>query len=307
MRYSCLMPFVGTLLALPGLVVADDPVFSGPQVGEKLPPLLVNSVLGETAGQEIDLVTRADGKPVLLAFVHARTRPGFGLTNMLMRYAASRATDGLQSGVVFLTEDPTKTAQWMKVVRKHLSSENVVYGISSEGKEGPGSYGLNRNMTLTVIVGHEGKVSANFALVQPSVQADGPKILKAIVDAMGGGEVPTIAELGGARYQNADRRMMKSRGGKNDRRLTALMRAIIQKDATEQDVQKAVAKVEEYVKQREAARRELGEIAAGIVKSGRLSNYGTKPAQEAIRKWAEYKRAPADAGTVEPKPEDTQQ
>ena len=42
-------------------------------------------------------------------------------------------------------------------------------------------------MSLTVLVGKEGVVSANFALVQPSVQADGPKILKAIVDALGRG------------------------------------------------------------------------------------------------------------------------
>ncbi|MEO2035659.1 MAG: hypothetical protein ABGZ35_26570, partial [Planctomycetaceae bacterium] len=280
----------------------DDPVFSGPQVGEKLPPFSVNSVLGETAGHEIDLVKRADGKPVLLAFVHARTRPGFGLTNMLMRYAASRASDGLQSGVVFLTVDSTKTAQWMKVVEKHLSSENVVYGISPEGQEGPGSYGLNRNMTLTVIVGHEGKVSANFALVQPSVQSDGPKILKAIVDAMGGGKVPTIAELGGARYQNADRKMMKSRDGKNDPKLAALMRTVIQKDAADKDVEKAAAQVDEYVKKNEAARRQLGEIAARIVKSGRLSNYGTKSAQEAIGKWAKLDATPSKAGADDSKP-----
>lgn len=293
-RSSLVIAFVLSL-ALPQQVSGDDPVFSGPQVGEKLPPFVMNSVLGETAGQEIDIVKQADGKPVLLAFFHARTRPAFGLANMLMRYAASRASDGLHSGVVFLTDDPTKTAQWMKVVKKHLSSDAVVYGISPEGQEGPGSYGLNRNMTLTVIVANEGKVTANFALVQPSVQADGPRILKAIVDVTGGGEVPTIAQLGGARYQNADRRkMMKTRDGKNDAKLTGLLRAVIRKDAKAKDVEESIAQVEDYVEKNQAARRQLGEIAARIVQSKRLSSYGTKAAQTAISKWATNFGPPAE-------------
>ena len=56
----------------------------------------------------------------------------------------------------------------------------------TEGKEGPGSYGLNRNVTLTILVGKEGKVTANFALVQPSTQADLPKILEEVAKVAGG-------------------------------------------------------------------------------------------------------------------------
>jgi len=184
-----------------GLVVsaplwADEPEFSGPQPGEALPELKVRGVFGEAAGKDFDLIAAADGKPVVLVFVHARTRPAFGLTNTLMRYAARRKDDGLQSGVVFLTDDPTATEQWMKVVERHFP-KGAEYVLSKDGQEGPGAYGLNRNVTLTVLVGKENKVTANFALVQPSLPADGPKILAAIVAASGGGEVPDIAELGG--------------------------------------------------------------------------------------------------------------
>ena len=263
-------------------------MFSGPQVGEKLPSLKVKGVFGDLAAKELDLVERADGKPVALVFFHARTRPAFGLTNTVMRYVASRSADGLTGGVIFLTDDPTSTENWLQIVERHFSKE-IVYGISMDGLEGPGSYGLNRNVTLTVLVGKEGKVTANFALVQPSQQADGPKILKAIVDASGGGRVPTIAELGGARY-TGQARMMR---GASDARLSSLVRAVINKEASEADVKTAVAAVEKYVAENKSARDELGQIAGRVVNSGRLSNYGNAAAQQAIRQWAQkYGKAP---------------
>jgi hypothetical protein len=194
---------------------ADDPVFSGPQVGEKLPPFKAKGVFGDLADKEFDLIKRAEKKSVALIFVHARTRPAFGLTNTIMKFAATRskAGAGLESGVIFLTEDPTATADWMKKVEKYFP-KGVAFGLSLEDAEGPGAYGLNRNVTLTVLVGKEGKVTANLALVQPSIQADGPKILKAIVDVTGGGKVPTIAELAGPQYRGQTRKDTPAR--KND-------------------------------------------------------------------------------------------
>jgi hypothetical protein len=198
LKHVCLVVGVAALLSGPSFARGEDPVFSGPQVGEELPSFQVLGVLDDLAGKKLDLIERADGKPVILIFVHERTRPAFGLTNLMMKYAATRAKDGLTSGVVLLTEDATATEQWMRIVKGHFP-EGAVYGISLDGQEGPGSYGLNRNVALTVLVGNKGKVTANFALVQPSVQADGPKILKAIVEATGGGKVPTIEELEGDR------------------------------------------------------------------------------------------------------------
>jgi hypothetical protein len=138
---------------------------------------------------------------VVLAFVHEVTRPGLGLTRVLMQYAAQRKKDGLHAAIVFLTDDPTATEKWMMIpsVRDQALPQGVAVGLSPDGKEGPGVYGLNRNVSLTVLVAKENRVTANFALVQPSVQADGPKILKAIVDVLGGGEVPSLEQLAPAR------------------------------------------------------------------------------------------------------------
>ena len=49
-------------------------------------------------------------------------------------------------------------------------------------------------MTVTVLVAKDDKVTANFALVQPSVAVDAPKIIEAIVGAVGG-KAPTAEEL----------------------------------------------------------------------------------------------------------------
>ena len=47
---------------------AEDPVFSGPQAGEKLTKFKVRVLFGELAGKEVDLIERAQGKPVLFIF-----------------------------------------------------------------------------------------------------------------------------------------------------------------------------------------------------------------------------------------------
>lgn len=262
----------------PAVASADEAVFSGPQVGEKLPPFTMRAIVGQDAGKGVDLVARADGKPTLLIFVHERTRPTFGLANALMRFASTRKSAGLVRGMIFLTDDATQTETWMNRIPQYFVKDAPV-GISTDGAEGPGAYGLNRNVALTVLVGVEGQVTANFALVQPSVQADGPKILKAVVDVTGGGQVPDITEFAGRAM--TDRRMA------GDEKLRSLLRAVIQKDASEDDVTKTIAAVDEYAAGNKAVAKQLGEIAARVKNSRRFKDYGTAPAREAITKWAE--------------------
>jgi hypothetical protein len=170
------------------------PEFSGPQVGEKLAPFTVKGILGDEAGKDLDLIKSADGKPVCLIFVHEVTRPSVGLARAIGLFAASKKSDGLKSGVVFLSADATETENWMKRASGALP-RGLPVGISPDGQEGPGAYGLNRKVQMTILVGKENAVTANFALVQPSLQADGPKIAQAIVDVLGGGKGPTAEEL----------------------------------------------------------------------------------------------------------------
>jgi len=261
---------------------AEDEIYSGPQPGEKLPGFSVKGVFGEHAGKEFDPVKVADGKPVLIIFVHARTRPAFGLTNAMMKYAATRKKDGLGATVVWLTEDATETEKWLKIVEKNMP-EGVEIGYSPDGIEGPGAYGLNRKVTMTVLVGKEGKTTANFALVQPGIQVDGPQILKAIVAAVGSGEVPDIATLTGPRYQAMQRPNARGNNGPD---LAPYLRPVINKEASKEDVAAAAKKVEEFVEKDPAAAKRLGEITNRIIDAGKLENYGTPAAQEYLKKWA---------------------
>jgi hypothetical protein len=280
---------LAALGAVAGGARAQDKVFSGPQAGEKLPPFKVRGVFDADAGKDVDFVARADGKPILLVFVHDANRPSIGLTRVLMNYATTRAKDGLTSGVVWLTDDVNEAETYLKRVRTAVAKDAAI-GISPDGKEGPGAYGLNRNVTLTVLVGKDNKVTANFPLVQPSIQADLPKVLKAIAD-VAGGEVAKLEDLPEVKD------MLKARpAAEADPKVPGLMRAVIQREAKPEDVEKAAKAVEEYVKDNAAARKEVGRIAKTVVEGGKLDNYGTATAQDYLRKWAkEYGAKPEDA------------
>ena len=63
----CLIPAVLAACLCPLAAQGQEPaVFSGPQAGEKLPPLKVRAVSGKQSGDTVDVVARADGKPMLI-------------------------------------------------------------------------------------------------------------------------------------------------------------------------------------------------------------------------------------------------
>lgn len=264
-----------------GRCVADDALFSGPQVGEAVEPFKIRQALGEAAGEELDVVTQAEGKPLLLIFVNGITRPSVGLTRIIADYAATRAGDGLHSAVVLLTADATATETWMKNARHALPQKTAV-GISVDGAEGPGAYGLNREVALTMLVAKDNKVTANFALVQPSAQADGPKILKAIVDVLGGGEVPKIETLAGGAAMRREGR--PAAGGGEE--LRALLRPVIQLNASDEQIDKAAKAVDDAAAKNAAFAKEIGQIAQRIIVAGKLKDYGTPRSQEHLQRWA---------------------
>jgi hypothetical protein len=263
------------LLACLGAAVRadDDPVFSGPQVGEKIVPFKVQGVYDDLAGKEIDFVTAAEGKPTLLIFVHELTRPSLGMTRALTDYAAGRAKDGLATGIVWLAADKSEAEQYLKRARQSLNLKAPV-GISVDGIEGPGSYGLNRKVALTILVAKDNKVTANFALVQPSL-TEAPAVLGEVVKLIGG-KAPTLADLA-----------PPQRAGEPDGRLRELLRAVIQRTASPEEVKKAAEAVEQYVGEDKARRQDLGGIAKRVVEGGKLSDYGTPAAQDILRGWAE--------------------
>jgi hypothetical protein len=282
---------MSTLWPLIALCLHQDPIVSGPQVGEKIVPFQVRLVLGEKAGKEAEFARASHQGPQLLIFVHEVNRQTVALTRVLANYAQSRAKDGVATGVVWLGDDVTETENNINRM-KHALAEKAPTGISLDGREGPGSYGLNRKASLTILVANKNQVTANFPLVQPSLQADLPKVLAALVKEAGG-KVPTLAEIEG----NTEA-MRPNQPARQDPNLRPLLSPVIRRDAQPEDVEKAAMAVEEYIRENAAARTEVGRIATTIVNSGKLENYGTAKAQEILRGWAKkYGAKPADPGT----------
>ena len=267
------------------LKAEDDPIFSGPQVGEKLVAFKTRGVLGREKGKELDFVKAADGKPIVMVFLHKLTRPSVGMTRVLMNYVATRKKDGLQGGIVWLADDIVAAEERINRA-KHALPKNTSLGLSLDGFEGPGAYGLNRDVTLTVLVGEKGKVTANYALVQPSIQADLPKILKSIVGLVGG-KVPSLMELGAQM-----RRPVARPAAKMSPEAEQKLRALIQKENKDKDTEKIAAELEAIFKKDKKSEQDVASRARRIVDAGVVERYGTAKAQEYLKKWAKLYKPP---------------
>lgn len=260
---------------------AQEKVYSGPQPGEKLPPFKVRGYWDDAAGKELDFVKQAAGKPIVLIFLPTDfNRPNFTMTRELSRYTASLAKNGLATGVIVLAENPTEAEDFLTRWRHALCREAPL-GISLDGREGPGSYGVNRNANLTILVGKEGKVTASFALLQPSIQADLPKILEEVAKAAGI-PVPKLEDLPGLKPV-----LSKLAPDQNvDAEVAALFLKLLQKSSKPEEVDKTALILETYAKKFDAARKLVSQKARALVDGGKLTENGTPKAQEYLRKWA---------------------
>ena len=157
---------------------------SGPQAGDKILPFTIRGVLDDEAGKSIDLVKDAAGRPLVIYFLHERTRASVALARQLLNDAAARKADGLDAGLVLLSPDVAATEEWVKIAVQSLP-RGVPIGISTDGANGPPAYSLNPKVQVTVIVAKDNRVVANFALETPSVADDAAKIAEAINAALG--------------------------------------------------------------------------------------------------------------------------
>jgi len=271
------------LLSLFCTLIQDEPVFSGPQPGEKLVPFVATGVFGKDADQKLDIVTENDTKPCVLIFVHERSRQAFGLSNMVMRLVQDRGPEKVAGSIIFLTDDPTETAEWMNRVPEFFPKQ-IRLGISVDGKEGPGAYGLNRNVSLTVLIAKDNTVSASFALLQPSIEVDGPTIFKAIAEVLGEKDVPKIADYQPQR--RGDSPPMKREAAPQHPEIRNMLGPVIQKTATDEEIAAAAKKVEDFAAEHADFRIQVGDIARRIIAAEKLGDYGTAKCQEYLSKWA---------------------
>jgi hypothetical protein len=281
-------------------VPAQDAVFSGPQVDEELAPLKMILGLGDQAGRTIDPVAGADAKPIVLVFVHDVNRQTISMTRILTNYTLSRSKEGLHSAVVLLAEDTTGAINTLKRIQ-HALTANVPTGVSPDGLEGPGEYGLNRSVQMTILVANKNRVTANFALIQPSLQVDLPNIVRAVIAQIGGPE-PKLSDLLQSGGVEANRGMQST---PDPEAIRSLVRPLIQLNARDDQVDKAAQAIEEAVEKSPQVRKEIGRIARTIVSSGKLENYGTARAQGYLKQWAEKHGQDLPGPRAEPKSPDS--
>ena len=185
MRWVLTSFFMMMLFSQSSMLLAQDEVqqvFSGPQPGESMEAFDVQYAFGDAAGMTMQPLKEAGDKPTLLIFNHKLTRPAIGLTRVLTKFAEQHS-ESLYTNMIFLTDDVTATQQRLTAARRALPSKTHVT-IAPQGIEGPGAYGLNRKVTLTIVFGDEQKVISNTALIEPSVQADALKIITHIMVAV---------------------------------------------------------------------------------------------------------------------------
>jgi hypothetical protein len=253
-------------------------LFSGPQPGEKLPALNVTLAYGDDAGDTVNLVERAARRPTMLVIVNGSNRPAARLTRALMNFAEMHE-EHLFAGVAYLASDRSAALGQLKQAVSWWQVGPPV-GVSIDGAEGPGSYGLNRNVNVTILVANEGRVIRNHALIQPS-ETDAPKILEDVV-AFAGGRVPSEAEV---MFLSAPTRKLpaaKWRSAPADVTLRELMcAALAAKD--DNAARQAAEAVETYVGANRDRQVALGSAAA-ILSEGRTRVRG-KPIVKHLSRW----------------------
>ncbi|MEC7354385.1 MAG: hypothetical protein VYC80_16860 [Planctomycetota bacterium] len=188
-----------------------EPVFSGPQPGEKMATLKVMSLAGDLKGKEIDPIALADGGPQILFFQDesgVAIRGLFGVVRSI-----SKITQNTEQKVhitcVFLSDDPDSITSRYGQLFPRLREQGIdVVAISTEGRDGPGAYGLDRTVSQTVILAKNGKVTRNFVFRQGMLLAD-PHVLGGIAELLDEDQETVAGWLNEANTEAAPTRMSR--------------------------------------------------------------------------------------------------
>ncbi|WP_169977786.1 hypothetical protein [Tautonia rosea] len=161
----------------------DRPLFSGPQPGEALPDFEMIGVAGERDGKTVNPVAIAGESPQLLIFQGGieGLRSVLALTRFLPTIAEESGST-LVVTVVLMDDDRNASEEMAGRIAPYLG-ETVVLGYTTDGRDGPGVYGLNRNVAQTILFAKGGMVTRSFAFPQGGIYAD-PHVLGAIAELL---------------------------------------------------------------------------------------------------------------------------
>jgi hypothetical protein len=262
------------IISIPSGFAQKSP-FSGPQPGERIEPFKVLVVNGPEAGKEVDYLSDYGDAPVLLIFLHQLDRNVAAMLRPCERFAQERASAGLKSLIVYLAPDKIEGERRMRAVVKSLNLQ-VPVGVALEGVEGPGSYGLNREVAVTALVAKERKVTANFAIIQPGT-VDAPRVMTAVARHVGG-RVPTAEEIQAELTKGSGRAVVTMSGGTAEPdppEMVSMLRSLIQLSNTNERVDQVVGEIRTWAGSDAKRRAAIAQKMTVIIPL----KYGTEYAQ----------------------------
>jgi len=267
----------------------QDPVFSGPQKGEKTPAFKVLDL----QGREVDCLTEWKGAPALIVFIHELTRPSAQVLRKLDEHVGRR--EGLKALIVLLGDDINKNERYAPLFQSIMKFRGVL-GTSVDGKEGPGAYGLNRAVQLTILIAKDNVVAGNWAITSPS-DTDAPAITKAIDEMLGMKPNPLEDRVAALEKEVRELRVLveelrRGQAPKPERKLpgaaptdatlNGLMRRLIRPERTDAEVDGVLKEMDDYAKTDELKKQ----VIDGFVLLRELK-YGTEYAQKKIKERCE--------------------
>jgi hypothetical protein len=276
MNLNSVLTMLLLLVSIPSGLAQKSP-FSGPQPGERIEPFKVLVVNGPEAGKEVDYLSDYGEAPVLLIFLHQLDRNVAAMLRPCERFAQDRASAGLKTLIVYLAPDKIEGERRMRAVVKSLNIQ-VPVGVALEGVEGPGAYGLNREVAVTALVAKERKVTANFAIIQPGT-VDAPRVMTAVASHVGG-RVPTAEEIQAELVATSGRatvevRAMSGKAEPDPPELANMLRSLIQRSNTPERVDQVVGELRTWAGSDTKRRSAIAQKMTVIIPL----KYGTEYAQ----------------------------
>lgn len=151
------------LLFAASTAMAD--VTSGPPVGQAVEGFSVEAVTGASSGQKVDVVAARGTKPTVYAFVPSDkwSRPCARFLKKLDAEVGS--LPDVQVVAVWLTPDVNVSKEYLPKAQQSLQFGRTDLTVFAGDASGPGSWGINTDADVTIVVVKEGKVGQTFGFV----------------------------------------------------------------------------------------------------------------------------------------------
>ena len=157
---------VGTCVMLFGIGTAFAQLKSGPAADSEVSGFKVYAITGEFADKDVDYPKERQEKTTIYLFIAADKwdRP-------IARYLKKldkAVTDGIEGTkevevvAVWLTEDATKSKEYLPKAQKSLTFEHTALAVFPGAKQGPDGWGIDTEAHLTTVVVKGQKVVASF-------------------------------------------------------------------------------------------------------------------------------------------------